>query len=120
MIPLWNATNQTSRQFHEEVMTNDIVNEMKQLHQIDVITGIQFSETDGRIVSIDLTFMTNGVEIANLIKSINIVRNFSASGGKGIKIRDIFIFYVHDGKEEWKTKVIPAVNKGLRRWKTCR
>ena len=115
VIPLWNGTNQTSRQFHEEVMINDIVYDMKQFHQIDVMTGIQFSETDGRIVSIDLTFMANGAEIAdpNQINQYS-KEFFRLAEEKGLKTRDISIFYVHDGKEEWKTKVIPAVNKGLK------
>lgn len=115
VIPLWNGTNQTSRQFQEEVMTNDVVNDMKVLHQIDVITGIQFSETDGRIVSIDLTFMANGTEITdpNQINQYN-MEFFRLAEEKGLKLRDISIFYDRAGRDEWKTKVIPAVNKGLK------
>lgn len=60
-----NDTNQTERQKREEKIIQEVANEMKLIHKIDVRPGGMFSATDGRFVSLDLSFYRNDKEITN-------------------------------------------------------
>lgn len=114
IIPLWNKTNLTTRQFDEEKIVNLIVNEMKSLHQIDVLPGIHFAETDGRIVSLDLVFKANGAEITDM----NLLNQYSKefirlAEEKGLNAREISIHFGYAVRDDWKNRVTPALKKGL-------
>lgn len=114
VIPLWNKTNNTSRLIEEDQITAAVFQELNSSQQIVVQPGIQYAATDGRIVVMDLTFTANGEPITDPYQINQYAKEFyRLSAEKGFKANETAVYFLNNGNLNWRTKFIPAVDKGL-------
>ncbi|MFB5285375.1 hypothetical protein [Peribacillus sp. Hz7] len=111
----WSDTNQTERQKREQKIINEIANQMKQVHKVDVLTGAMSSATDGRIVQLDLMFYRNDKEITDPNKINNFHKEFlKLAQEKGFNTGNIPIRFKQNLKRDWELKIMPSIDQGLK------
>ncbi|MGG0848329.1 M56 family metallopeptidase [Peribacillus simplex] len=115
VLAYWNDTNQTERQKREEKIIQEVANEMKQIHKIDVSPGTSYSATDGRIVDMDLSFHSNGKEITNPKEINNLHKEFiDLAKEKGFNENNIPTYFIEDWYRNWGKNITPAIDQGLK------
>lgn len=115
VLAYWNETNQTERQIQEEKIIQEVADEIKQVHKIDVLSGVGFSATDGRIIDIDLSFNQSDKEITNINEINTYYKEFiDLTEKKGLNVGDIPTYFHQDAKRNWRMKIIPSINQGLK------
>lgn len=115
VLAYWNETNQTERQIQEEKIIQEVADEIKQVHKIDVLSGVGFSATDGRIIDIDLSFNLSDKEITNINEINTYYKEFiDLTEKKGLNVGDIPTYFHQDAKRNWRMKIIPSINQGLK------
>lgn len=116
VIPLWNKTNNTSRLIEEDHITTAVFQELNNSQQIVVQPGIQYAATDGRIAVIDLSFTANGEPITDPYQINQYAKEFyRLSDANGFKANETAVYFLNNGNLNWRTKFIPAIDKGLKK-----
>lgn len=115
VMPLWNDTNRTSRQIQEEDMIRPLVQEMKQKHQTDAVLEPSYSAADGRITGFTVSFQVNGAVLTDPYQLNYYTKEFTQLvREKGFNMDDLTIYFMEEGNEDWKKKIISAIDKGLK------
>ncbi|MFF2878111.1 hypothetical protein ACFVR2_17480 [Gottfriedia sp. NPDC057991] len=119
VLAYWRHGNPLKRQEQEEKILQDVANEMKKRHQIEVLPGTECSATDGRMISVTAVFMQNNKEISNPVDINNYHKEFvNLAQEKGLNISNLPMYFTYDLNRKitrhWMEKVVPSINEGLK------
>ncbi|WP_167555268.1 DUF4030 domain-containing protein [Gottfriedia acidiceleris] len=118
---LWNKTNVSERQKQEEKILKEVAEEFKKRHnqKLEVGPGAMFSATDGRVISITLSYTQNDngniTEITNPSEINNYNKEFfNLVQEKGFNIKQIPVNFTFNKTGKWIKKIAPSIDIGLK------